>query len=75
MHAPYAQNICWHAASSWLVRFALGHFDDHSKPRNPYRRIPASVVGSPEHLALAQEAAAKVRVGTQMPCREMPDER
>ncbi len=42
------------------TRFALGHFDDPRKPRNPYRRIPASVVGSPEHLALAREAAAKV---------------
>ncbi|PRW60118.1 glycosyl hydrolase isoform A [Chlorella sorokiniana] len=42
-----------------MARFALGHFDDRHKPRNPYRRIPASVVGSPEHLALAHEAAAK----------------
>ncbi|KAL4424088.1 hypothetical protein ABPG75_001389 [Micractinium tetrahymenae] len=41
-----------------LARAALGHFDGPGDD-NPFRRIPLSVVGSPEHLALAKEAAAK----------------
>lgn len=41
-----------------LARATLGHFDGPDDD-NPFRRIPPSVVGSPEHLALAREAAAK----------------
>jgi len=37
------------------VLFRLGMFDEN----HPYRNIPASVVGSPEHKALAKEAAQK----------------
>ena len=37
------------------VLFRLGMFDEN----HPYRNIPVSVVGSPEHKALAREAAQK----------------
>ncbi|MDX9747606.1 MAG: glycoside hydrolase family 3 C-terminal domain-containing protein [Paludibacter sp.] len=37
------------------VLFRLGMFDEN----HPYRNIPASVVGSPAHKALAREAAQK----------------
>lgn len=36
-------------------QFALGLYD--SAEHNPYRRVPHSIVGSDEHLALAQRAA------------------
>ncbi len=39
------------------TRFRLGFFDPEE--RNPYARIPESVIGSPEHRALAREAAVE----------------
>lgn len=39
------------------TRFKLGFFDPEE--RNPYSRIPESVIGSAEHRALAREAAVK----------------
>lgn len=39
------------------ARFMLGMFDPEDQV--PYSRIPMSVVGSPEHLKLSQEAAEK----------------
>jgi beta-glucosidase len=41
--------------SNLRVLFRLGMFDEN----HPYRTIPASVVGSPKHKALAREAAQK----------------
>lgn len=42
------------------ARFMLGMFD--SQDQVPFTNIPISVVGSPEHLKLAQEAAEKSMV-------------
>lgn len=39
------------------ARFRLGMFDDPSNV--PFSKIPMSVVGSPEHIAISQEAAEK----------------
>ena len=50
--------VVLHSPTPFLSRFALGHFDGPADD-NPFRRIPPSVVGSREHLALAREAAAK----------------
>ncbi|MCM2678365.1 glycoside hydrolase family 3 C-terminal domain-containing protein [Echinimonas agarilytica] len=41
----------------YLIRFRLGFFD--GAEANPYNAIPASVINSPEHLALAKEVATK----------------
>lgn len=57
---PAAAIVGWLCLRPHVCRFALGHFDDAQAPRNPFRAIPPSVVGSAEHLALAREAAAKV---------------
>ncbi|WP_214071441.1 glycoside hydrolase family 3 C-terminal domain-containing protein [Mucilaginibacter sp. dw_454] len=41
-------------------RFLLGEFDPQEK--NPYSKIPMSVIGSPEHIALALKAAQESMV-------------
>lgn len=51
-------NVGFHALALTPCRMALGHFPDPRDP-NPYSSIPPSVIGSPEHVALAREAAAK----------------
>ncbi|WP_224745807.1 glycoside hydrolase family 3 C-terminal domain-containing protein [Neiella litorisoli] len=41
----------------YRLRFKLGLFD--TAESNPYNQIPADVINSPEHVALAKEVAAK----------------
>ena len=42
----------------FYIRMRLGEFDPPAS--NPYRQIPTSVINSPAHLQLSQEAARKV---------------
>ncbi|MDR2936169.1 MAG: glycoside hydrolase family 3 C-terminal domain-containing protein, partial [Rikenellaceae bacterium] len=53
-------DIDWAMMRLVMTKMKLGLFDPPSA--NPYNAIPESVVGSPEHIALARQAAAESMV-------------